>query len=86
YHHLGWIVLLEAGEKDIKDETELFIGCKNLSDKEMEVLWREIEMLVGKNVHTFGGEPAVGWFMDDGLRSEDFTAEVIPAKSGIQEK
>ncbi len=65
YHELGWVLLHDVGESH---ETDVYIGCKNLSESEMSIFWEELTMFIGKDIGCSGAEPEPGWFLNEEFR------------------
>lgn len=64
YYDIGKLILIHESA-----EIEYFLYMKQgLSESEQEKLMQEIELLAGSEVHTLGGEPELGWFLNDCLR------------------
>lgn len=82
YHEVGMLVLIHG-----EIEVEYLLVCKNgLADQEQTTLYREIEHLVGKEVHTGGSEPIAGWYVHDSLRDAQLTPTTTSKREPRPEK
>lgn len=65
YHEIGTLVLIHDS-----DETEYLLAAKaGLSEDECFQLDRELELLVGKEIHCNGSDRIHGWFEHDALKN-----------------
>ena len=70
FHAIGTLVLIHPGNETTstaKNNVEVFLAAKQLSEDERTRLIIEIELLTGKSVWKIGREDANGWYLHDEL-------------------